>query len=74
MANKNTLNTKGAAKTGVGPTLIVAIEQNFPKELRVIEDNLAAQLYSGSNRFWINLTKIASIRNWMVNFTTKFMQ
>lgn len=74
MANKNTFKTKGAAKTGDQPTMIVAIEQNFPKELRVIEDNLAAQLYSGSNRFWINLTKIASIRNWMVNFTTKFMQ
>jgi len=66
MANKNTFKTKGAAKTGDQPTMIVAIEQNFPKELRVIEDNLAAQLYSGSNRFWINLTKIASIRNWLL--------
>lgn len=74
MANKNTFKTKGAAKTGNQPTLVVAIEQNFPKEQRVIEDDLAAQLYSGSNRFWINLTKIPSIRNWMVNFTEKFMQ
>ena len=73
MANKNTLNTKGAAKTGNQPTLIIAIEQNFPKEQRIIEDNLAAQLYSGSNRFWINITKIAVLRNWMVNITEKFV-
>lgn len=73
MANQNTLNTKGAAKTGDQPTLVVAIEQNFPKEKRIIEDNLAPQLYTGANRFWINLTKITWIRNWLVNLTDKML-
>jgi len=73
MANQNTLNTKGAAKTGDQPTLTVAIEQNFPKEQRIIEDRLAAQLYSGSNHFWINITKIAVLRNWIVNMNEKFV-
>ena len=73
MANKNSIKTKGAAKTGDQPTITVAIEQNFPKEQRIIEDNLAAQLYSGMNRFWINITKIAILRNWIVNMTEKFL-
>lgn len=74
MTNQNTLNTKGAAKTGDQPTLGVAIEQNFPKEQRIIEDNLAAQLYSGLNLFWIKITKIKLIRNWLVNLKEKFLQ
>lgn len=73
MADKSIFDTKGAAKTGDKPTRTVAIEQNFPKEQRIIEDNLASQLYSGSNRFWINITKIAAIRNWLVNITEKFV-
>ena len=73
MSNKNSFKTKGAAKTGDQPTITVAIEQNFPKEQRIIEDNLAAQLYSGMNRFWINITKIAVLRNWIVNMTEKFL-
>jgi methyltransferase (TIGR00027 family) len=73
MANKNSIKTKGAAKTGDQPTITVAIEQNFPKEQRIIEDNLAAQLYSGMNRFWIKITKITILRNWIVNMTEKFL-
>ena len=42
----NVNNTKGAAETGIQPTLIVAVEQNFPKEERIINDTLAPFLNS----------------------------
>jgi len=67
------VNTKGAAKTGKGPTLIVAVEQNFPQEERIINDTLAPKLYSGADRFWIQLTKISVFRNWIVGLTEKLL-
>ena len=72
--NSNTnVDTKGAAKTGNQPTLIVAIEQNFPQEERIINDTLAPKLYSGADRFWIQLTKISVFRNWIVGLTEKLL-
>jgi methyltransferase (TIGR00027 family) len=73
MKPKDTVDTKGAAKTGDGPTLTVAIEQNFPSEKRIIQDDLAARLFTGSNRFWITFTKITAVRNWLVNLTEKML-
>ena len=71
-SNKN-VDTKGAAKTGNQPTLIVAIEQNFPQEERIINDTLAPKLYSGADRFWIQLTKISVFRNLIVGLTEKLL-
>ena len=65
------VNTKGAAKTGKGPTLIVAVEQNFPQEERIINDALAPKFFSGIDLFWIQLTKISVFRNWIVGLTEK---
>ena len=67
----NTLNTKAASKTGDQPTLIVAIEQSFPEKQRIIKDDLAPLLFSGLNRFWIKLSKVAFIRNGFVYMTEK---
>jgi len=36
--------TKAAAKTGVSPTALIAIEQYFPKKQRIIEDDLAYRI------------------------------
>ncbi len=69
----NKINTKAASKTGDQPTLTVAIEQSFPKSKRVINDDLAPLLFTGLNRFWIWLSKLAFIRNGFVNLTEKFM-
>lgn len=33
--------SREATKTGVGPIATVAVEQNFPEEKRIINDNLA---------------------------------
>ena len=67
------VDTKSAAKTGKGPTLIVAVEQNFPQEERIINDTLAPKLFSGTDLFWIQLTKISVFRNWIVGLTEKIL-
>jgi len=71
--NNKTIDIKGAAKTGNQPTLTVAIEQSFPEKQRIIKDDLAPLLFSGLNRIWIKLSKVAFIRNGFVNLTEKFM-
>ena len=71
--NNKTIDIKGAAKTGNQPTLTVAIEQSFPKNQRIINDDLAPLLFGGLNRFWIKLSKMALIRNGFVNLTERFM-
>jgi hypothetical protein len=32
---------KAAAKTGISPTVLIAIEQYFPEKQRIVEDDLA---------------------------------
>ena len=71
MESNTDVNTKGAAKTGKGPTLIVAVEQNFPQEERIINDALAPKFFSGIDLFWLQLTKISVFRNWIVGLTEK---
>jgi len=73
MKSNTNVDTKGAAKTGNQPTLVVAIEQNFPQEERIINDTLAPKLYSGADRFWIQLTKISVFRNLIVGLTEKLL-
>ena len=68
------INTEKASKTGDQPTLTVAIEQSFPKSERIITDDLAPLLYTGLNRFWIWLSKVAFIRNFFVKLTEKFIK
>ncbi len=70
----NKINTEAALKTGDQPTLTVAIEQSFPKNKRIINDELAPLLFNGLNGFWIKLSKLAFIRNGFVNLTEKLMK
>lgn len=61
---------KAAAKTGADPTALSAIEQYFPKEKRMIEDKLAAQLLpSGKAFLW--MMHIHSVRDWTVRLAEK---
>ncbi len=73
MKSNTDVDTKSAAKTGKGPILIVAVEQNFPQEERIINDTLAPKLFSGTDLFWIQLTKISVFRNWIVGLTEKLL-
>ena len=73
MESNTDVNTKGAAKTGKGPTLIVAVEQNFPQEERIINAALAPKFFSGIDLFWLQLTKISVFRNLIVGLTEKLL-
>lgn len=63
--------TKAAAKTGIGPTTLVAIEQHFPKKQRIIEDDLAYRILPFSMKVFVWLVRPDPIRAWMVRATEK---
>jgi methyltransferase (TIGR00027 family) len=63
--------SQAAAKTGAGPTVMVAVEQHFPKDQRIIEDNLAHTILPFPTRAFVLLTRLAFIRDWMVRATEK---
>jgi len=61
--------TTKAAKTGPGPTLMVALEQHFPENKRLIQDNLAPRILPLGTRFsmWLKLRLMSVDRmvKWM---------
>jgi methyltransferase (TIGR00027 family) len=60
-----------AAKTGSGPTAIVAIEQHFPEGARIINDDLAYRILPFATRVFVGLTRPAFVRDWMVRAVEK---
>jgi len=62
---------KEAAKTGVAPTTLVAIEQYFPKKERIIEDDLAHRILPSGSALLCLLLRPNSVRAWMVRATEK---
>ncbi len=62
---------QAAARTGVGPTVTVAVEQHFPENQRIIEDNLAYSILPFSMRTFVHLTRLAFVRDWMVRAAEK---
>ncbi len=69
--NAERISTRAAARTGSGPTTIVAIEQHFPSEQRLIHDELAAKILPAGLRTMVNLMRIPLARNWMVRASEK---
>lgn len=65
------IDTRAAAQTGIAPTMMVAIEQNFPSNQRVIHDDLAVKVLPGSYQIVVNLMRVPLLRDWMVNFSEK---
>jgi methyltransferase (TIGR00027 family) len=61
--------TKAAAKTGVSPTALVAIEQYFPAKQRIIEDDLAYRILPLGMRSLVWLMRFNSFRAWMIRVT-----
>ena len=64
---------KKAADTGPGPMIMVALEQQFPEEVRIIHDDLALRILPLASRFivWLKL-RLMSVDN-MVRWTEKRM-
>ena len=63
--------TKAAAKTGADPIFIVAVEQFFPKDQRIVEDDLALQILPLSIRVVGILMRFGFIRDWLINYSEK---
>ncbi|MFO7964067.1 MAG: SAM-dependent methyltransferase [Desulfobacterales bacterium] len=62
-----------AAGTGPGPTLMVALEQHLPENVRIVKDDLAHRILPFGSRviLWIKL-RLMSVEN-MVTWTEKKM-
>jgi methyltransferase (TIGR00027 family) len=63
--------TQAAAKTGLGPTSGVAVEQHFPKTQRILEDELAYHILPFSMRAFVSLMWLGALRDWMVRTSEK---
>jgi len=63
--------TRAAAKTGAGPTMMVAVEQYFPKKHRITEDNLAYRILPFGIRAVAGVLGSPSARDWMVRQTER---
>lgn len=63
--------TQAAGKTGTGPTVSVAIEQHFPAQQRLIDDNLAYAILPFTMRAVVGLTRPAFVRDWMIRSLEK---
>jgi O-methyltransferase involved in polyketide biosynthesis len=63
--------TQAAVKTGSGPTVVVAIEQHFPKDQRIIEDVLAYRILPLGMKAYVWLMRLSAARNWMIRLADK---
>lgn len=61
--------THEAAKTGLGPTVLVAVEQYFPQPERIVDDPFAYAILPFSMRIFVKLTRLRAMRDWMVRAT-----
>jgi len=62
---------QAAAKTGVGPTTTVAVEQYFPEDQRIIDDDLAYRILPFGMRAIVWLMRPDSARDWIVRISEK---
>lgn len=63
--------SKAASKTGIGPTVLVAIEQYFPEHQCGIEDKFSCRILPFGMKLFVSLMRFSSIRNWMVRASEK---
>ncbi len=61
--------TKEAAKTAMGPTFMIAVEQSFPEEQRIITDKLAYPILPLSYRLMVKLFTMKFVRHWLISTT-----
>lgn len=59
--------TKEAAKTAMGPTFMIAVEQSFPEEQRIMTDKLAYSILPLQYRLMVKLFSIKFVRHWLIN-------
>jgi methyltransferase (TIGR00027 family) len=59
--------SKGAAKTGSGPTFLIAAEQYYSENQRIIHDDFAVHLLSPGLKLFSVLMRFSGIRRWMID-------
>lgn len=62
---------RAAAKTGIMPTALVAVEQSFPQSQRIIEDALAIQMLPPGPRIFVRILMVHWIRDWLIELAEK---
>lgn len=65
------VDVDAAASTGASPTLMVAIEQQFPADQRIIQDDLALRIMPSNYKTVVKLMRFSAIRDWMVRMSEK---
>jgi len=62
---------KNAAQTGLGPATVISIEQHFPKEQRILEDDFAELMLSTGLKTFVSLMRFSGLRQWLINKTER---
>ena len=57
--------------TGIMPIAVVAVEQSFPKEERVVDDPLAFRMLPPGARLFVRLMRIGWLRDWIIGMSEK---
>lgn len=63
--------TEAAAKTGPGTIFLVAVEQTFPEDERIVDDELAYKIMPLMYRLFVWIMRIGFIRDWMIGYSEK---
>jgi len=63
--------SKEAAKTASGPTVVIAIEQFYPREQRVIEDDNAYRVLSPGYRAFVQLMRPGPVRSLLIRLSDR---
>ena len=63
--------TREAAKTGINPIALIAVEQYFPKKQRIVEDGLAYSMLPAGSRIFVKLMQPNWVRNWIIRLSEK---
>jgi methyltransferase (TIGR00027 family) len=63
--------SKAAARTGIMPMAVVAVEQYLPKAQRVIDDGLAARLLPLGAMIFVRFLRPRWMRDWIIGLTEK---
>ena len=59
--------SKEAGKTASGPTALIAIEQFYPREQRVIDDDIAYRVLSPGFRAFVQITRPSWVRRLLIH-------
>jgi methyltransferase (TIGR00027 family) len=63
--------SKAAARTGIMPMTVVAVEQYLPKTQRVIDDGLAARLLPLGAMIFVSFLRPRWMRDWIIGLAEK---